>query len=71
MLTEFPGYNFSNNAQDYYTYVQGQTLIEPSEYFNIYVDNWSSGPLGFATLPTGPTCWVRTSTGLMTQNLKL
>jgi hypothetical protein len=61
MLTEFPGYDFSNNAQDYYTYVQGQTLIEPSEYLNIYVDNWSSGPLGFATLPTGPTCWVRTS----------
>ena len=61
MLTEFPDYNFSNNAQDYYIYVQGQTLIEENEYLNIYVDNWSSGPLGFATLPSGPTCWVRTN----------
>ena len=61
ILTEFPGYDFSNNAQDYYTYVQGQTLIEPNEYLNIYVDNWTSGPLGFATLPAGPTCWVRTN----------
>lgn len=59
--TEFPGYDFSNNAQDYYTYIQANTLIEPDEYLNIYVDNWTSGPLGFATLPTGPTCWVRTN----------
>tara|TARA_B100000575_G_scaffold215765_1_gene176481 strand:+ start:1105 stop:3117 length:2013 start_codon:yes stop_codon:yes gene_type:complete len=61
MLTEFPGYEFSNNAQDYYNYVQGQTIIAPTEYLNIYVDNWTSGPLGFATLPAGPTCWVRTN----------
>ena len=61
VLTEFPGYDFSNNAQDYYTYVQGQTLVAPSEYLNIYVDNWTSGPLGFATLPSGPTCWVRST----------
>jgi hypothetical protein len=61
LLTEFPGYDFSNNAQDYYSYVSGQTIIEPNEYLNIYVDNWSSGPLGFATLPTGNTCWVRTN----------
>ena len=61
ILTEFPGYDFSNNAQDYYNYVQNQTLVAPSEYLNIYVDNWTSGPLGFATLPTGPTCWVRTN----------
>jgi len=61
LLTEFPGYDFSNNAQDYYTLVQGQTLIEEDEYLNIYVDNWTSGPLGFATLPSGPTCWVRTN----------
>ena len=61
VLTEFPDYNFSNNAQDYYSYVQNNTLVAPSEYLNIYVDNWSSGPLGFATLPTGPTCWVRTN----------
>jgi hypothetical protein len=61
LLTEFPGYDFSNNAQDYYIPVQGQTLIAESEYLNIYVDNWTSGPLGFATLPSGPTCWVRTN----------
>lgn len=61
MLDEFPGYDFSNNAQDYYGYVQANTLVAPSEYLNVYVDNWISGPLGFATLPTGPTCWVRTN----------
>ena len=61
ILDEFPGYDFSNNAQDYYIYVQGQTLIAENEYLNIYVDNWTSGPLGFATLPSGPTCWVRTN----------
>ena len=61
LITEFPDYDFSNNAQDYYIPVQGQTLIEEDEYLNIYVDNWTSGPLGFATLPSGPTCWVRTN----------
>ena len=61
VLTKFPGYDFSNNAQDYHSYVSGQTIIEPNEYLNIYVDNWTSGPSGFATLPTGPTCWVRTN----------
>jgi len=61
VLTKFPGYDFSNNAQDYHSYVSGQTIIEPDEYLNIYVDDWASGPSGFATLPTGPTCWVRTN----------
>ena len=61
MLAEFPGYNFSNNAQDYHTYIQGQTLIEPDEYLNIYVDDWTNGPSGFANLPTGHACWVRTN----------
>jgi len=61
VLTKFPGYDFSNNAQDYHSYVSGQTIIEPDKYLNIYVDDWASGPSGFATLPTGPTCWVRTN----------
>lgn len=61
ILNEFPGYDFSNNAQDYHSYVSDQTIIEPDKYLNIYVDNWTSGPQGFATLPTGPTCWIRTS----------
>jgi len=61
ILNEFPGYDFSNNANDYYSYVSGQTIIEPDEYLNIYVDNWTSGPLGFATLPPGDACWVRTN----------
>ena len=44
LLTEFPDYDFSNNAQDYYISVQGQTLIEENEYLNIYVelDKWPS-----------------------------
>ena len=60
-LIEFPGYDFSNNAQDYHTYVQSQTLIEPDKYLNIYVDDWTNGPSGFANLPTGHACWVRTN----------
>ena len=44
MLAEFPDYDFSNNAQDYYTYVQGQTLIAEDEYLNIYVDNYILSP---------------------------
>lgn len=61
LTTEFPDYEFSNNAQDYYGFIQANTLISPNEYLNIYVDSWSSGPLGFATLPSGHTCWVRTN----------
>ena len=61
LTVEFPGQDLSGDASNYYTAVQGATLIAPSEYYNIYVHGWTGGALGFATLPPGPTCWVRTT----------
>jgi hypothetical protein len=61
LAAEFPGQDFAGDASSYYITIQNATLIAPSEYYNIYVHGWSGGALGFATLPPGATCWVRTS----------
>jgi len=50
----------SGSPYDYNTAIMNATIIEPDEYLNIYVHDWSGSPSGFANVGNGDNCWVKT-----------
>jgi len=46
----------------WYDEVRDHTIVEPEYFLNIYIYEWlTTNPLGFASFPPGPNCWVKTS----------
>ena len=46
----------------WYDEVRDHTIVEPEYFLNIYLYEWlTDNPLGFASFPPGPNCWVKTS----------
>lgn len=51
----------SGSPYDYDNAIMNNTFGGALDYLHIYVHQWSGNPQGFATLPPGETCWVKTS----------
>ena len=46
----------------WYEEVRDHTIVEPEYFLNIYLYEWlTTNPVGFASFPPGPNCWVKTS----------